>query len=95
MKNLQDAFYNWLSIKVVSNARPNDKAAQETLAYFDAVLKEDYHVEKILQIEEKEDLYYVHYMHQGEKKSMRFPKELVDFMLQAIEKEPHKYPIIE
>jgi len=95
MKNLQDAFYNWLSIKVVSKARPNDKAAQETLAYFDSVLKEDYQVEEILQLEETEDIYYVHYMIQGEKKSMRFPKDLVDFMLQAIEKEPHKYPIID
>lgn len=95
MKSLQDAFYNWLSIKVVSDARPNDKAAKETLEQFDIILKEDHQVEKVLRMEQTEELYYVHYIKEGEEKSMRFPKDLIDFMLNAIEREPDKYPIIE
>lgn len=91
MKSLQDAFYNWLSIKVVSDARPNDKAAKDTLEQFDLILKEDHYVEKVLRLEQTEELYYVHYVISGEEKSMRFPKDLVDFMLDAIEREPHKY----
>ncbi|HHY73900.1 MAG TPA: hypothetical protein GX497_11940 [Bacillus bacterium] len=95
MKSLQDAFFNWLSIKVVSDARPNDKAAKETLEHFDNVLKEEHMIETVLRLEETEELYYVHYILDGEEKSMRFPRELIDFMLDAIEREPHKYPIIE
>ena len=30
MGSLQDAIYNWLTIKVVADARPNDLAAVET-----------------------------------------------------------------
>lgn len=95
MKSLQDAFYNWLSIKVVSDARPNDKAAKETLEHFEVVLKEDHKIEEVVRLEHNEDLYFVYYLLNGEEKSMRFPKDLIDFMLNAMEREPHKYPIIE
>ncbi len=95
MKSLQDAFFNWLSIKVVSDARPDDKAAKETVEHFELVLKEDHKIEKVVRLEHNEELYFIYYVLNGEEKSMRFPKELIDFILNAIEREPHKYPIIE
>ena len=40
MKSLQDAIYNWLTIKIVSDARPDDTAALETTQMFEQILAE-------------------------------------------------------
>ena len=47
MNSIQDALYNWLTIKVVCEERPEDKAARETEIMFLAILKEDFNVSDI------------------------------------------------
>ena len=42
MNSLQDTLYNWLSIKVVSDMRPADTAAQETTEMFQGMLEKEY-----------------------------------------------------
>ncbi len=44
MNSVQDALYNWLTIKVVCDERPTDKAAVETESMFLAILEEDHKV---------------------------------------------------
>ncbi|WP_078554935.1 hypothetical protein [Bacillus alkalicellulosilyticus] len=86
--NLQDAIYNWLSIKVVSEARPEDQAAKDTYLFFDEMLKEDHHIEK-LQISIESPWYIVTYVTtNGEKDTKNYPIELIDALLLSIESEP-------
>lgn len=85
--NLQDAIYNWLSIKQVSDARPEDEAAKDTYLFFAEILRDDHHVEKeeIL----KDDVWYtVHVWVDGEKKKFQYPVELIDALLVSIKAEP-------
>ncbi|ETI66150.1 hypothetical protein [Neobacillus vireti] len=90
MKSLQDALYNWLTIKVVCDARPEDTAAKETLEYFDEMLTTEHHVSNI-ETTTDEMMYYLSYQHGEEMKKARYPRELIEIMLDQINNEPEKY----
>lgn len=90
MKSLQDAVYNWLTIKIVSDARPDDTAAVETTQLFEKILAEEHNVESH---EMKRDaiMYYVTVVQEGQSKEYRFPRDLIEVMLDQIRQEPDKY----
>ncbi|NRD78733.1 hypothetical protein HPT25_15330 [Bacillus sp. BRMEA1] len=90
MTSLHDVLYNWLTIKVVCDARPEDTAAKETLDHFDKILHSEYEVEKI-DITKDDVMYFLSYQHKEEEKKTRFPRELIEIMLNQINKEPEKY----
>ncbi|WP_078547379.1 hypothetical protein [Litchfieldia alkalitelluris] len=90
MKSIQDALYNWLSIKIVADARPDDTAAVETYKMFDNILKDDHKVRDIV-ITKDDVMYYVSYIHEEVEKKTRFPIELIDVMFNQIADEPEKY----
>jgi hypothetical protein len=90
MKSLQDALYNWLTIKVVADARPDDEAAQETEAFFAEILKNDFQVTHI-EVSKDEVMYLIKFQKDNEPKTVRFPVELIDVMLEQINREPEKY----
>jgi hypothetical protein len=90
LKSLQDALYNWLTIKVVSDERPDDKAAIETKELFDDILQKDHGVSDI-KVTTDTVMYYVEYYHQNEIKKARYPRELIEIMLNQINLEPEKY----
>lgn len=90
MRSFQDVLYNWLTIKVVCDARPNDTAAQETRAHFEAVLANEYHVSNI-EIKTDDVMYYVSCQKGEEVQKNRFPRELIEVMLNQINLEPEKY----
>lgn len=90
MKSLQDTLYNWLTIKVVADARPDDTAAQETFELFADMLKSDHNVSNI-KVEKDELMYFIIFEKDGEEKKARFAAELIDIMYDEIEKEPEKY----
>jgi hypothetical protein len=90
LKSIQDALYNWLTIKVVAEARPDDQAAQETLQLFQKILEEQHRLENIL-VEKNEVMYSVTFMKDGIEKQLKFPIELIEAMLQQMEQEPDKY----
>lgn len=84
---LDDAVFNWLQIKVVSENRPSDHAAKDTFDFFSTVIAEDYGIRNI--VVEKEDLLYrVHYEHEGTKKSKVFDRVAVDYLYTSITNEP-------
>lgn len=92
MNSLQDTIYNWLTIKVVCDARPDDSAALETMELFEGMLVDNYGVSPSeLVIETDEDMYYVHYERDGERKKTRYPRELIEVMLSQINMEPDKF----
>jgi hypothetical protein len=90
MKSLQDTLYNWLTIKVVADARPDDSAAKETFELFDDILKTEHQVSNI-EVEKDEVMYFITFEKDGEKKKARFAVELIDIMYDQIEQEPEKY----
>jgi hypothetical protein len=90
LKSLQDALYNWLTIKVVCDERPDDKAAVETKELFDNILIDDHGVTDI-KVTTDAAMYYIEYQHQGETKKGRYPRELIEIMLNQINLEPEKY----
>ncbi|MBU8906732.1 hypothetical protein [Desertibacillus haloalkaliphilus] len=85
--NIQDAIYNWLSIKVVADARPDDDAARDTYEFFDEMLTNDLEIEKV-EITQDDVLYYVHYWIAGEEHKKQYPIELIDALLDSINAEP-------
>ncbi len=90
MNSLQDALYNWLTIKVVIDKRPDDTAAVETEKMFYDILLDNHHLTNI-EVTTDEEMYYVEYDQKGERKKQRFPRELIEVMLKQIQKEPEKY----
>ncbi|WP_017727151.1 hypothetical protein [Halalkalibacterium ligniniphilum] len=85
--NLDDTLYNWLSIKLVAEARPEDQAAQETFQFFDEMLREDHEVKQI-EIVKDEPFYHLYFIKDGEKESKNYPTELIEALKQSIENEP-------
>ncbi|PLR79215.1 hypothetical protein CU633_01535 [Bacillus sp. V3-13] len=90
MRSLQDALYNWLSIKVVSDARPDDTAAKDTTKLFEELLAKDHGISEIV-ITKGETMYELTYSHQNQEKKSSFPVELIDVMINQIEEEPEKF----
>ncbi|WLR52184.1 hypothetical protein LC040_04545 [Bacillus tianshenii] len=91
MRSLQDAVYNWLTIKVVYDARPEDESARNTFQLFDDILREDFHVSEAV-VEKDDVLYKVTCVQDGEEKKLQFPVELIDIMITQIEEQPERYP---
>ncbi|MFT4416068.1 hypothetical protein ACLM5H_19585 [Fredinandcohnia humi] len=90
MKSLQDALYNWLTIKVVAEARPDDTAAIDTMELFEDILINEFKVRDIT-ITKDEVMYLITYSIEGEEKSAKFPVELIDIMHNQIQKNPERY----
>ncbi|WP_453997214.1 hypothetical protein [Bacillus nitroreducens] len=90
MKSLQDAIYNWLTIKIVAEARPDDKAAKETFDLFEDILVNEFKLEDI-EIQKNDVMYLVKYKIDGEAKSARFPTELIEVMHDQISQNPERY----
>ncbi|MDE3838374.1 hypothetical protein C0966_03105 [Bacillus methanolicus] len=91
MRSLQDALYNWLTIKIVSDERPDDTAAAETKDLFERILKEEHGIEEI-EIKKDEVMYVLHYRKDEERKKASFPCELIEAMINQMNEEPEKYP---
>jgi hypothetical protein len=90
MKSLQDTLYNWLTIKVVVDERPDDTAAVDTEKMFYDMLVEEQGLQNI-EVTTDAVMYYVHYDLDGERKSSRFPRELIEVMLNQINESPERY----
>lgn len=90
MKSVQDALYNWLSIKVVADARVEDISARDTTNLFKDILTEEHGISD-LRVEKDDQLYWVYYKQSDEEKKARFPVELIDIMINQMEDEPEKF----
>lgn len=90
MQSVQDSLYNWLTIKIVSDARPEDLAAKETTELFEDILLSDHGLSSI-EITKDDLMYYVSYTQNNESKKSRFPVELIEVMLNQINSEPERY----
>ncbi|KZZ82997.1 MULTISPECIES: hypothetical protein [Bacillaceae] len=90
MRSLQDALYNWLTIKVVALDRPDDQSALETAALFENVLQEDHGIEQ-LTFHTEDEMYWISCLQHGEEYRTRFPQELIDVMKDQMRREPERF----
>jgi hypothetical protein len=90
MRSAQDALYNWLSIKVVCDARPEDSAARDTLDLFEDIITNEHKLTNV-EVTTDESMYYVSYVQGEETKKTRFPRELIEVMLDQINEQPERY----
>jgi hypothetical protein len=92
MKSLQDALYNWLTIKVVTDALPHDRSAQETAQLFEMILLEEHQLEvENISIIKDERMYQLQFEKDGKEKVYRYPIDLIEAMLNHIKAEPEKF----
>mgnify|MGYP001165762413 CR=1 FL=1 len=83
----EDALFNWLQIQIVAEARPQDRSAQDTAAFFRQILQEDHQVEDLTYAREQE--WYILSGRTGEEAWVkRYSAEAVEALLIAIESEP-------
>ncbi|MBD1380938.1 hypothetical protein [Metabacillus arenae] len=90
MRSLQDALYNWLSIQVVADSRPDDLAAAETAQLFQDILKEEHDV-VVKEIMRDEVMYTIHFLKKGAEQQYQFPVDLIDVMIDQMKEEPEKF----
>ncbi|MEX2462434.1 MAG: hypothetical protein WD469_14235 [Paenibacillaceae bacterium] len=85
---LQDALFNWLQMKIVSDARPDDGAAKETLDFFGIILTEDHHLSDVVEGSEDESRLFIQFVVDGESKKQLFDRERAEQLLTDINSNP-------
>ena len=86
--NLNDALFNWLQIKTVAEARPDDDAARKTVDFFEEILRDDHQVTNFQVTNSDLTMYYVTYEVNAVKKKQMYDREQVDQLLNDINAEP-------
>lgn len=72
---LEDALFNWLQIRIVADARPDDNAAKDTLAFFEQILQEDHGLSAFDIAKIDETMIHVRYEKDSRAKLQLFPRE--------------------
>jgi hypothetical protein len=85
---LEDALFNWLQIKLVAAARPNDQAALDTAQFFEQILTEDHGLADFAIAKTDETMIHVKYEKDGRSKLQLFSRESAEQLLSDIEANP-------
>ncbi|NIK75891.1 hypothetical protein FHS15_000991 [Paenibacillus castaneae] len=85
---LEDALFNWLQIKLVANARPDDGAAQDTVLFFAQILTEDHGLTEFAIAKTDNTMIHVTYEKDGRTKLQLYPRERCEQLLTDIEANP-------
>ncbi|CAG7620379.1 hypothetical protein ACFQI7_05815 [Paenibacillus allorhizosphaerae] len=85
--NLQDALFNWLQIRIVAEARPDDQAAQETKQFFEDILREDHKLDEF-SVTSDETMYRIKYGSGEQRKLQMFDRESAEQLLSDINSNP-------
>lgn len=85
---LEDALFNWLQIKLVATARPDDQAALDTLAFFEQILTEDHGLSNYGVVKTDDTMIHVKYEKDGRSKLQFYPLERGEQLLTDIESNP-------
>jgi len=86
--NLQDALFNWLQMHIVAKARPEDRAAKDTLDFFDEILRDDHHLTEYEVIGTDDTFIHIQYTAEGKSKKVMFDREHAEQLLTDINSNP-------
>ncbi|MGM9986653.1 MAG: hypothetical protein ACI35O_05405 [Bacillaceae bacterium] len=85
INTVNDALYNYLTIKTIYDARPEDNAAKETYDQFFHILTNDFHISAVdVERDDENECYLVTYQLDEKKGTTRFPIEAIDCFLTQI-----------
>lgn len=84
---MADALFYWLQMKVIWDARPTDRSAEETALFFAEILSEDHNVTE-MEVASDEATYTVTFSVDGKKDKKTFDRNAVEQLLRSIEAEP-------
>jgi hypothetical protein len=85
---LQDALFNWLQMKIVVDARPDDRAAIETRDFFEQILSEDHRMTRFEVIKSDGPFISIEYVVDDTVSEMKFPRETAEQLLHDINDNP-------
>jgi len=85
---LDDALFNWLQIKLVAEGRPGDRAAEDTVAFFEQILTEDHGLESFAIQAVDDTMVHVVYMKDGKRKTQLYDRESAEQLLADINANP-------
>ncbi|MBB3109032.1 hypothetical protein FHS18_001084 [Paenibacillus phyllosphaerae] len=85
---LEDALFNWLQITVVAEARPDDRAAVDTCAFFSQLLHEDHAITELRVERTDETMIHIRYVQGGRSKLHMFDREAGEQLLADINSNP-------
>jgi hypothetical protein len=76
---LMDALFYWLQMKIVSDARPDDDAARETLRFFAQILSEDHELTFFeVSLEEDQKIHVFYMKKDGTSRTVWFDREAAE-----------------
>lgn len=81
---LQDALFNWLQIRLVAEARPDDNAAKETESFFAEILRDDHKLADVRFAIESDATVHVLYELDGETHKQQYDREFAEQLLRDI-----------
>ncbi|MFF2886776.1 hypothetical protein [Paenibacillus sp. NPDC057967] len=85
---LEDALFNWVQIRLVADARQEDGAARDTLAFFEEILQEDHGLSSFEIERADETMLYVRYVKDGRALLKLYPREAGEQLLHDINATP-------
>ncbi|PZD93912.1 hypothetical protein DNH61_20665 [Paenibacillus sambharensis] len=85
---LEDALFNWLQMHIVSEARPDDRAASDTRDFFLQILNEDHHIVKVGVAQTDDAMIHVIYETDGGSQTRLIPREAAEQLLADIVSNP-------
>ena len=85
---LDDALFNWLQIKLVADDRPEDRAALETLRFFEQILLEDHGLQSFAIGKRDDTMYHITYVIDNRTKTSMFDREAAERLLADIRANP-------
>lgn len=85
---LEDALFNWLQIRLVADARQEDKAARDTLAFFEEILRDDHGLKSFKIEKSDETMLHVRYVKEGRSLLKLYPREAGEQLLHDINATP-------
>ncbi len=85
---LEDSLFNWLQIRLVAEARPEDQAAKETVRFFEEILTEDHGVSELAIGAQDTTMIHVRYTVNGKTKMQMFGREQAEQLLSDIDANP-------
>jgi hypothetical protein len=85
---LEDALYNWVQIRLVADARPDDNAAKETESFFAEILRDDHKLGHVHIAKTDDTMVHVRYEQEGKTKMQMYDKEHAEQLLSDINANP-------
>lgn len=86
--NMQDALFNWLQIRLVADARPDDRAAADTESFFAEMLRDDHKLSDFRIVRVDDDAIHIEYKIGEDMRTARYDKELAEQLLHDINANP-------